>query len=187
MRIPLYQVDAFTGRLFGGNPAAVCPLAEWLPDATMQAIAAENNLAETAFFVTQGEGYLLRWFTPTVEVELCGHATLASGYVVMHILTPDRRTVAFETLKAGPLAVTREGDLLAMDCPSWPPEQKPADPRILAALGKMPAESFVARGRSLAVYENPGDVAALKPDLVAMRQVPGANVIVTAPGDSGID
>ena len=82
MRIPLYQVDAFTSRLFGGNPAAVCPLAEWLPDATMQAIAAENNLAETAFFVAQGTGYLLRWFTPAVEVELCGHATLASGYVV---------------------------------------------------------------------------------------------------------
>src|SRR5215510_4303366 len=109
MRIPLYQVDAFTSRLFGGNPAAVCPLAEWLPDATMQSIAAENNLAETAFFVPQGEGYLLRWFTPTVEVELCGHATLASGYVVTNILAPERRSVKFETLMAGPLAVTRVG------------------------------------------------------------------------------
>jgi len=187
MRIPLYQVDAFTGRLFGGNPAAVCPLAEWLPEATMQAIAAENNLAETAFFVPQGEGYLLRWFTPTVEVELCGHATLASGYVVTHILAPERRSVRFETLKAGPLEVTREGDHLAMDFPCWPPEQQPADPRILAALGKMPAESYIARGRTLAVYEHPEDVAALRPDFAEMRRVPGADAIVTAPGGDGID
>ena len=109
MRIPLYQVDAFTSRLFGGNPAAVCPLTEWLPDETMQAIAAENNLAETAFFVAQGESYLLRWFTPAVEVELCGHATLASGYVVTHILRPEQRSVRFDTLKAGPLEFTRDG------------------------------------------------------------------------------
>jgi len=160
---------------------------EWLPDATMQAIAAENNLAETAFFVPQDEGYLLRWFTPTVEVELCGHATLASGYVVTHILRPERRSVGFETLKAGPLAVTRDGDQLAMDFPCWPPEQEPADPRILAALGKMPKESYIARGRTLAVYERAEDVAALKPDFAAMRRVPGADAIVTAPGANGID
>src|SRR6266404_1557197 len=183
MRIPLYQVDAFTSRLFSGNPAAVCPLKEWLPDATMQAIAAENNLAETAFFVAQGEGYLLRWFTPTVEVDLCGHATLASGYVVTHILTPDRRSVTFDTLKAGPLEVRHDGDLLAMDFPAWPPEPSSADPRILAALGKMPAQSLVARGRTLAVYERAEDVAALKPDFAAMRQVLGADAIVTAPGE----
>jgi len=187
MRIPLYQVDAFTSRLFGGNPAAVCPLTEWLPDATMQSIAAENNLAETAFFVPQGEGYLLRWFTPTVEVELCGHATLASGYVVTHILTPEWRSVRFDTLKAGPLEVMRDGDLLAMDFPCWPPEQEAADPRILAALGKAPVGSFVARGRTLAVYERAEDVAALRPDFAAMRQVMGADAIVTAPGADGID
>jgi PhzF family phenazine biosynthesis protein len=187
MRIPLYQVDAFTGRLFGGNPAAVGPLGEWLPEATMQAIAAENNLAETAFFVAQGAGYLLRWFTPTVEVELCGHATLASGYVVTHILMPDPRSVRFDTLKAGPLEVTRDGDLLAMDCPSWPPEREHADPRILAALGAAPVQSFVARGRTLAVYERAADVAALRPDFAVMRQVPGADAIVTAPGDGGVD
>jgi predicted PhzF superfamily epimerase YddE/YHI9 len=187
MRIPLYQVDAFTGRLFGGNPAAVCPLTEWLPDTTMQAIAAENNLAETAFFVAQGEGYLLRWFTPTVEVELCGHATLASGYVVTHILTPDRRSVRFDTLKAGLLEVTRDGDLLAMDFPAWPPEREPADPRILTALGKAPGQSFVARGRTLAVYGRAEDVAGLRPDFAAMRRMPGADAIVTAPGGDGID
>lgn len=187
MRIPLYQVDAFTNRLFGGNPAAVCPLAEWLPDATMQAIAAENNLAETAFFVAQGGSYLLRWFTPTVEVELCGHATLASGYVVTHILAPEQRSVRFDTLKAGPLEVSRVGDMLAMDFPTWPPEGGSADRRILAALGKPPAESFVARGRTLAVYERAEEVAALKLDFAAMRQVPGANAIATAPGRDGVD
>src|SRR5262249_21138321 len=187
MRIPLYQVDAFTGRLFGGNPAAVCPLTEWLPDATMQSIAAENNLAETAFFVAQGEGYLLRWFTPTVEVELCGHATLASGYVVTRILKPDQRAVRFNTLKAVPLEVACDEDLLAMDFPCLPPQRGPAGPRILAALGKIPAESFGARGGALAVYERAEDVAALKPDFAAMRQVPGADAIVTAPGHGDID
>jgi PhzF family phenazine biosynthesis protein len=187
MRIPLYQVDAFTGRPFSGNPAAVCPLAEWLPAATMQAIAAENNLAETAFFVPQGDGYLLRWFTPTVEVDLCGHATLASGYVVTHILAPEGRSVTFETLKAGPLEVTRDGEFLAMDFPAWPPEPQAADPRILAALGIAPAQSFVARGRTLAVYDRAEEVAALRPDFAAMRGVPGADAIVTAPGRDGVD
>jgi PhzF family phenazine biosynthesis protein len=187
MRIPLYQVDAFTSHLFGGNPAAVCPLKEWLPDATMQAIAAENNLAETAFFVAQGEAYLLRWFTPTMEVDLCGHATLASGYVVIHILTPEKHSVRFDTLNAGPLEVARDGDMLALDFPSWPPETQPADPRILEALGKAPAQSFVARGRTLAVYERADDVAALRPDFAAMRAVPGADAIATAPGDGSID
>jgi len=187
MRIPLYQVDAFTSRLFGGNPAAVCPLSEWLPDAVMQAIAAENNLAETAFFVAQGEAYLLRWFTPTVEVDLCGHATLASGYVVTHILAKERRAVVFDTLKAGPLTVTRDGDLLAMDFPAWPPEPKPADPRVVAALGLAPAQSWVAHGRTLAVYDRAEDVAALRPDFAAMRKVPGADAIATAPGRDGVD
>jgi len=187
MRIPLYQVDAFTSRLFGGNPAAVCPLTEWLPEATMQAIAAENNLAETAFFVAQGDRYLLRWFTPTVEVDLCGHATLASGYVVTRILAPERLSVTFDTLKAGPLEVKRDGDLLAMDFPAWPPEEKPADPRILAALGARPAESFVARGRTLVVYDRAEDVAALRPDFAAMCRVEGANAITTAPGRDGVD
>src|SRR5205823_7822360 len=103
----------------------------------------------TAFFVPQGERYLLRWFTPTVEVELCGHATLASGYVVTRILAPERRAVTFDTLKAGPLEVSRDGDLLAMDFPTWPPEEKSADRRVVAALGAAPVESFVARGRNL--------------------------------------
>jgi PhzF family phenazine biosynthesis protein len=187
MRIPLYQVDAFTGRVFGGNPAAVCPLSEWLPDAVLQAIAAENNLAETAFFVPQGEGYLLRWFTPTVEVDLCGHATLASGYVVTHILAPQRSSVVFDTLKAGRLEVRRDGDLLAMDFPSWPPTAKPVDPRIARALGRAPAEGYFAHDRILAVYDHAEEVAALNPDFAEMRDVPALGTIVTAPGGDGID
>jgi predicted PhzF superfamily epimerase YddE/YHI9 len=101
MRLPIYQVDAFTDSLFGGNPAAVCPLPAWLPDAVMQAIAAENNLSETAFFVRDGDDYAVRWFTPSVEVDLCGHATLASGYVVFRFLEPERQAVSFHTAKAG--------------------------------------------------------------------------------------
>jgi len=181
MRIPLYQVDAFTSRTFGGNPAAVCPLSEWLPEAAMQAIAAENNLAETAFFVPQGDGYLLRWFTPVVEVDLCGHATLASGYVVTRILAPEHRSVRFDTLGAGPLEVTRDGDLLSMDSPAWPPEQQAADSLVLAALGAAPARSFVARGRALAVYDRAEEVAALRPDFAALRRVPEASVIARPP------
>jgi PhzF family phenazine biosynthesis protein len=122
-----------------------------------------------------------------VEVDLCGHATLASGYVVTRILAPERRSVTFDTLKAGPLEVKRDGDLLAMDFPAWPPEEKPADPRILAALGARPAESFVARGRTLVVYDRAEDVAALRPDFAAMCRVEGANAITTAPGRDGVD
>jgi PhzF family phenazine biosynthesis protein len=187
MRIPIYQVDAFTDRLFAGNPAAVCPLKEWLPDATMQAIAAENNLAETAFFVSEGDGYLLRWFTPTVEVELCGHATLASGLVVTEILQPGRASVPFRTLKAGTLTVEREGKRLAMDFPAWPPEPASADPRVVQALGAAPIETLSGRGRALAVYARAEAVAALAPDFAALRGIAGGDVIATAPGADGVD
>src|SRR5215470_11837533 len=123
MQLTLYQVDAFTDRLFGGNPAAVCPLKSWLPDATMQAIAAENNLAETAFFVPDGTDYVLRWFTPEVEVDLCGHATLASAFIVLNRLERGRSEVTFRTLKSGALTVSRDGELLAMNFPARPPSQ----------------------------------------------------------------
>src|SRR3954451_18185759 len=115
MRLSLYQVDAFTDRLFAGNPAAIVPLEEWLPDATLQAIAAENNLAETAYFIRRGQNYELRWFTPAVEVDLCGHATLASAFVIFSLLEPGRDRVAFDTRKAGTLVVAKRGDKLAMD------------------------------------------------------------------------
>jgi predicted PhzF superfamily epimerase YddE/YHI9 len=136
MRLPIYQVDAFADRVFGGNPAAVCPLDAWLPDATMQAIAAENNLAETAFFVPEGSDYALRWFTPTVEVDLCGHATLASAHVVLSLLQPERDRVDFHTVKAGTLTVAKRGDLLVMDFPAWPAAPAEPPPGLIAALGE---------------------------------------------------
>ena len=121
MKIPIYQIDAFTSRVFGGNPAAVCPLESWLDDATLQAIAAENNLSETAFFVGRDGKYDIRWMTPAAEVDLCGHATLASGWVVFNRLESGRDEVEFGS-RSGPLKVVREGDLLALDFPARPPE-----------------------------------------------------------------
>jgi predicted PhzF superfamily epimerase YddE/YHI9 len=186
MRLPMYQVDAFTDSLFGGNPAAVCPLDAWLPDATMQAIAAENNLAETAFFVRDGGDYALRWFTPTVEVDLCGHATLASGHVVFSFLEPKRESVGFHTVKAGTLTVSRRGDLLVMDFPSRPAEPREPPPGLLAALGGRPRDVLGARD-CLVVYDTAAEVAALEPDLTALGKVDCWAAIVTAPGNDGID
>jgi len=186
MQIRIYQIDAFTDRLFSGNPAAICPLEDWLPDATMQAIAAENNLAETAFFVREGDDYALRWFTPTVEVDLCGHATLASAYLVFNTLEPGRTRVGFRTLKSGTLVVTRERDLLAMDFPAMPPASVATPPSLAAALGKSPSQVLAARDY-LAVYDHASDVAALKPDFAALAKLDRFAVIASAPGQNGVD
>jgi PhzF family phenazine biosynthesis protein len=187
VRLPIYQVDAFADKLFGGNPAAICPLPHWLPDATMQAIAAENNLAETAFFVREGGDYGLRWFTPTVEVDLCGHATLASAHIVFRFLEPKRDSVNFQTLKAGTLTVTRHADLLVMDFPARPPDPAEAPPGLLAALGGNPREVHKARD-DLVVYGSAAEVSALTPDFAALAKVPDCwAAVVTAPGDNGVD
>ena len=186
MRIPLYQIDAFADGPFTGNPAAVCPLEEWLPDNVMQAIAAENNLSETAFFVPEGDGYRLRWFTPTSEVDLCGHATLASAFVVFRWLIPRRNAVTFQTVQAGPLTVSRDGDLLALDFPARPPSPCAMPDGIAAALGRQPAAVLAARDY-LAVYETAEDIRALTPDFAAIARLDRFAVIVTAPGTGGID
>ncbi len=187
MMLPLYQVDAFTNTLFGGNPAAVCPLDTWLPDGTMQAIAAENNLAETAFFVREGSDYALRWFTPTVEVDLCGHATLASGHIVFQFLKPQRVSVNFRTMKAGTLSVTRRAaGLLEMDFPARPPVPVEAPASLLAALGGQPKAVLSARDH-LVVYGSAAEVAALDPDFVALGKEDCWAAIATAPGDNGVD
>lgn len=186
MRIPLYQVDAFADGPFTGNPAAVCPLDAWLPDTVMQAIAAENNLSETAFFVPEGEGYRLRWFTPMVEVDLCGHATLASAFVVFGWLAPWRRSVVFQTEKAGPLTVARDGERLALDFPARPPEACAMSEALVVALGKRPGALLAARDY-LAVYDSADDVAALAPDFAAVAALDRFAVIVTAPGGEGVD
>jgi PhzF family phenazine biosynthesis protein len=185
MRLPIYQIDAFADRVFAGNPAAVVPLEEWLPDATLQAIAAENNLSETAFFLRSGEDYELRWFTPTVEVDLCGHATLASAYVVFRFLEPSRRRIAFTTRKSGTLVVTREGDELAMDFPSLPPTPCEAPTGLAVALGRNPSEVLVSRAY-LAIYQREADIAAIKPDFAGLKRL-DRGVIVSAPGNDGID
>jgi PhzF family phenazine biosynthesis protein len=189
MQLPIYQVDAFTDRLFGGNPAAVCPLEHWLPDATMQAIAAENNLAETAFFVPEGSDYALRWFTPTVEVDLCGHATLASARVIFE-RDVGLSSVKFRTLKAGTLRVTRAGDLLAMDFPARPATAIAARADLATALGKAPQETLLARENMnmiMALYAKASDVAALAPDFAALAKLDCPAVIASAPGEDGID
>jgi predicted PhzF superfamily epimerase YddE/YHI9 len=186
MRVPIYQVDAFTDKLFGGNPAAICPLASWLPDATMQSIAAENNLAETAFFVKDGDGYALRWFTPAVEVDLCGHATLASAHIIFKFLEPRRESVDFRTLKAGTLTVARRDDMLVMDFPAWPPSPAEPPPGLLAALGGKPREVLRARDCAV-VYDSAAEVLALAPDFAALAKVDCWAAIATAPGENGVD
>ena len=180
-KIPMYQVDAFAASVFSGNPAAICPLEAWLPDEQMQAIAAENNLAETAFFVRNGKGYKLRWFTPAVEIDLCGHATLASASVILNDLTPAERSISFET-KSGTLTVTRDGDLYSMDFPARPPLAC-ADvyPGLVPALGGKP-EAVLAARDYFVVYGSEEELRALKPDMAGLMQVDRFAVIATAPG-----
>ena len=180
VRIPIYQVDAFASRLFTGNPAAVCPLEAW-PDASlMQAIAAENNLAETAFFVPRGGAYELRWFTPGVEVDLCGHATLAAAVVILNYLDKQAEEVRFET-RSGELRVRRAGELLAMDFPSRPPVRCAEVPELTAALGAPPLELWESRDY-MALYESEEQILALRPDMGRLAAVGHSAAIVTASG-----
>ena len=183
MTIPVYQVDAFTLGPFSGNPAAVCPLDAWLDDATMQNIAAENNLAETAFIVPSEIGYDLRWFTPAIEVDLCGHATLAAGYVVLNHLRGDLDAVTFESV-SGPLIVTRDGERLSMDFPARPPAPMADSEALSDALGEAPAEVQLSRD-ILAVYDDEASVRRLAPDQAKLRALEeGLGVIVSARGES---
>jgi PhzF family phenazine biosynthesis protein len=183
MKIPLYQIDAFTGRVFGGNPAAVCPLDTWLPDPVMQSIALENNLSETAFIVPRNGEYGIRWFTPAVEVDLCGHATLASAYALFNILQPSRTSVTFGS-KSGPLGVSRRDDMLVMDFPSLPPNPCDPPPALLAALNVKPTSVLLADNNNyMAVYDREEDVRALHPDMSLLASIgPAHAFICTAPG-----
>ena len=181
MALTCFQVDAFASRPFAGNPAAVMPLAEWLPDAQLQAIAAEHNLAETAFFVPQGPAFHLRWFTPTVEMPLCGHATLASAYVLFNHLDRARDQVVFHTL-SGALTVTRDDDRLVMDFPVRATE--PASAAELAPVAEAIGAKVIDLRRGwtyLAAVESEDVVRSLKPDLSKIAALP-LNVVVTARG-----
>ncbi len=179
----MVQVDAFADELFAGNPAAVCVLDEALSEPAMQAIAAENNLSVTAFLRRIGEQFAIRWFTPTTEVDLCGHATLASAHVVLTMLEPEREAVAFAS-RSGVLKVRREqgGDRLIMDFPSAPPERVDANPAIAAALGQAPSELWRA-SYWLAVFDSEAEIRSLTPDFAAIAAIPPGELIVTAPAD----
>jgi PhzF family phenazine biosynthesis protein len=182
MQLSIYQIDAFASRVFAGNPAAVCPLPEWLPEATMQAIAAENNLSETAYFCREPDGYRIRWFTPAVEVDLCGHATLASGFLLLTRFLPAAESVDFAS-RSGPLSVARNGKLFTLDFPVSRAEPAALPEGLVDALGTAPAESLRAGGRIMAVYDSAAQVRALAPDMAAVARLAPGGLLVTAPGE----
>ena len=181
MRLPYFQVDAFTDRVFGGNPAGVCLLERWLPDDALQRIAGENNLSETAFVVPRGGEFELRWMTPTVEVDLCGHATLAPAFVIFSELGFAGETIRFHT-KSGALGAARSGEVITLDFPAWPAEPCADVPSAMAeALGWIPRE--VRRTRDyLAVFSSEDEILALKPDFAQLARLDCLGVICTAPG-----
>jgi PhzF family phenazine biosynthesis protein len=181
MKIPIYQIDAFASKLFSGNPAAVVPLDDWIDDKTMLAIAAENNLAETAFFVSGADSFDLRWFTPKFEVDLCGHATLASAWVIFNELGYGSDEIRFEC-KSGTLYVQRDGDLLSMDFPSWMPEVVPAPDGLIEALGVEPVEVLKSRDY-LVAYGSEAEIKSINPDFGKLMKIDTLGVCVTSKGD----
>ena len=180
-----YVVDAFADRVFEGNPAAVCVMEKWLDEGLMMSITRENNLSETAFAVPEGDGWRLRWFTPSGEIDLCGHATLAAAYVITEFVSPGLETVAFDTL-SGRLTVRKQGDLLEMDFPAYTLKRLEVTDQIADALGARPREVWRARDL-LCVFDRAEDVLALKPDMDKLLKVKGALMQVTAPGMEGYD
>lgn len=179
--IPIFQVDAFSRHPFGGNPAAICPLEQWLDDSVMQAVAAENNLSETAFFVPEGEGFALRWFTPVAEVDLCGHATLAAAHVLFHELGYGGDTLTFTT-RSGPLTVRRDDDAYAMDFPAESAPFCAPPPALVEGLGATPV-AVLAGADYTTVFDDEAFIRNLTPDLRALRTLDRRGVAVTAPGD----
>ncbi|MBS1562947.1 MAG: PhzF family phenazine biosynthesis protein [Bacteroidetes bacterium] len=183
MKIPIYQVDAFSETLFGGNPAAICPLEDWLTDEQMQKIAMENNLAETAFLVKNGSDYDIRWFTPTVEVKLCGHATLASAHVLFNTGSGNNDSIVFHS-KSGPLRVTRNGDLLTLDFPATPPAPVTDAPSaIFEGLHIDPVPVFKSAFDYMVVLPSQKIIEALQPDFKLLASLDSRGLIATAPGD----
>jgi PhzF family phenazine biosynthesis protein len=182
MKIPYYEVAAFTDKSFGGNPAGVCALPQWLSDAALRNIAAENNLAETAFFVSVGSDYELRWFSPKMEIDLCGHATLASAFVLFAELGFRGNTIRFHSRTSGTLTVVREGDILTLDFPARPAKPSLASDALARSLGRRPLEVLRARDY-LAIFASETEVRSLQPDFPMVRMLDAFGVIATAPGD----
>lgn len=184
MSLSVFHVDAFTAKAFGGNPAAVCPLTEWLDDDWLHLVAAENNLSETAYFVPHDAHYELRWFTPRCEVKLCGHATLASAFVIVQILVPGLDSVHFKTRFSGDLTVSREAELLAMDFPALAPRTcANPPPELIEGLGKPPVEVTQVADNYFVVYASEQDVKGVHPHFRLLEKLHPAGVAITAPGD----
>ncbi|GIV32344.1 MAG: putative isomerase [Saprospiraceae bacterium] len=181
MKLELYQVDAFTDALFGGNPAAVVPLQNWLPDELLQAIAAENNLSETAFFISKGDRFHIRWFTPVAEVALCGHATLATAHVLWAHLQHPADQLAFDSL-SGPLGVSRQGQWYQLDFPTDKLEPLQLPTLLGDALGITPVETYKGREDVLVILETEAQLKALQPDFAQLKKLGGRGVICSAPG-----
>jgi PhzF family phenazine biosynthesis protein len=181
VRVPYYQVDAFTNRVFGGNPAGICLLDAWLSADVLQKIAAENNLSETAFLVRRGEDFAIRWFTPELEIDLCGHATLGSAFVIFHELGFAGNTVHF-TSKSGALSASRDGEVITLDFPAWTSEPCAAPAALVNGLGWMPREVRRNAEDLLAVLASEADVLSLHPDTAQLAAVDTRGIIVTAPG-----
>lgn len=181
-KIKLYQIDAFTEKVFGGNPAAVCVLDKWLSDELMQQIGAENNLAETAFVVKTGDGYEIRWFTPTVEVDLCGHATLAAAYVLFKYYNHPTDVIDLHSDRSGLLRVAKQGDALTLDFPTDVYEAVETPEALLQAFGKAPQETYKGKTDYLLIFETEDEVAGFNPDTNLVNSVEARGVIVSAPG-----
>jgi PhzF family phenazine biosynthesis protein len=183
MKVQIFQVDAFTDKPFGGNPAAVCPLDEWLPAETMQRIAAENNLAETAFFVKNGDVYEIRWFTPLVEINLCGHATLATSHVIFNCLKLEESRINLHSHRSGNLSVEKHGERLILDFPSYELNDAEIPEGLAEAVGKTPKQFWATQGNmAFLLFDSEEDIKAIEPDFSALMKMPYDEIIVTAPG-----
>lgn len=185
MKLDIYQADAFTSKVFGGNPAALVPLAEWLPDETLLNIAIENNLSETAYTVKQDDKYHLRWFTPGGEVQLCGHATLATALIMFEELGHDDDTITFTTL-SGDLFVHKTNTGLMMDFPVWERKKVETPEEVILAFGREPIAYFEGHD-DMAVFDDPTFIRRLKPNLEALKALSARGVLATAQGDEHYD
>lgn len=183
MKYKIYQVDAFTDKLFGGNPAAVCPLDAWLSDDVLQKIAAENNLAETAFYVKQDERYEIRWFTPTVEVDLCGHATLAAAFILFNREGYENNAIRFYSPRSGILNVIREAEWLTLDFPVDTFHDIPVSSDVIGCFDKKPLEAYEGKTDYMLVYEKESDITNIAPQFQAIALLNARGVIVTAKGE----
>ncbi len=185
MKLDIYQVDAFTSEVFKGNPAAVCPLDEWLEAETMLQVAAENNLAETAFFVKRNDVYEIRWFTPAVEVNLCGHATLATAFVIFNHLGETAGSIKLHSHKSGDLSVEKQNGRLILDFPRYDLNEIAIDADLVAAVGGKPLQTWETQGNMVfMLFETETEIAEIKPDMSALAKIPFDEVIVTAKSET---